>query len=149
MKLLLTLILLLLQSCTENVYDVLLKDLSGREVTLGEFREGPLIVYVWSGTCVGHTEDLKRLTREFGSLSKVARLVTVAIMMDEKEVREVLTKNGINAVYPVLVDPEGEFAKRVTLLFLPATIFFDKRGLPVEIYPGLPKDLVSFVLSHQ
>jgi peroxiredoxin len=139
----------LIVSCTESVYDLTLEDLEGREVPLSLYRSGTLVVYLWSGTCVGHTEDLRSLTEVAPSLKGRANLITVAVMMDAREVLKVLRDNRIEPNYPVLVDPEGRFARKVPLVFLPATMVFDKRGLLEKSYPGLPPDLISFISPHQ
>ncbi len=139
----------ILTSCTESVYEVVLKDLNGQSVSLGRFKNGKLVVYVWSGTCAGHAEDLKKLTRITPNLKGRVKLVSVAIMMDTEEVREILRKNGIVPNYPVLSDPDGELAKKVTILFLPATMVFNKEGIPEASYPGLPEDLISLVSPHK
>ena len=144
---LILILLLLASSCTESFYDLELSDLEGKKVSMESFRDERLVVYVWSGTCLGHTEDLKRLSREAPNLN--FKVVTIAIMMDEGEVKKVLKENSIEPNYPVIVDPEGKFPKKVTLLFLPTTILFDRRGIPIKSYPGLPEDLVSFVSSHE
>ncbi|MDQ7037965.1 MAG: TlpA disulfide reductase family protein [Aquificota bacterium] len=136
-------------SCTETVHDITLRDINGKAVPLSLYRGKPLVVYVWSGTCVGHTEDLKRLATAFPHLRGRLNLITVALMMNEDEARKVLRESGVEPPYPVLVDPEGDLARKVTLLFLPATIVFNGKGIPVENLPGLPDDLISLVSSHE
>jgi len=145
----LVLLIILLSSCSSGIYDLTFKDLSGEEVSLRQYRGKKLIVYVWSGTCVGHTEDLKRLVKIYPKLKGKSELVSIAVMMDSEDALQVLRSNGINPNYPVLVDPRGDFAEKVTLLFLPATIIFDERGEPVENYPRLPENLISLVSSHR
>ncbi len=143
-------VFLLIFACKEpGLYDLRLRDLSGREVSLEAYRGKTLVIYVWSGTCVGHTQDLKRLVGLKPEIRDKAAVVSVAVMMDVKDVKEVLGKNGIVPNYPVLADPRGELADRVTLLFLPATLLIDPEGKVVRNYPRLPEDLISFVSSHE
>ncbi len=141
--------ILLVFSCTETIHDLTLRDINGRDIPLSFYRGKTLVIYVWSGTCVGHTEDLKRLTVIFPHLKGKVNLITVALMMAGGEVKKVLRENGIEPPYPVLVDPEGDLAKRVTILFLPATIVFNGKGVPVENIPGLPENLIPLVSSHE
>ncbi len=150
MRSLLVAVLLLLLSCSgDSIYKLKVRDLSGREVSLESYRGKPLIVYVWSGTCIGHTEDLKRLVKIYPKLGKDVSLISIAIMMDESDVKEVLRKNGIKPNFPVYADPRGEFSEKVTLIFLPATIKIDERGNVRGNYPKLPQDLISLIPSHQ
>jgi len=147
LKAILLLVLSLLLSCGGGVYDLKLKDLEGREVKLSDYRRDGLVVYVWSGTCVGHLEDLKLLEDLSGKLKTPA--VSVAIMMEPKDVRKVVEGSGVRYTYPILADPRGELARRITLLFLPATLVLDGKGNVVGNYPRLPKNLVDLVPSHK
>ncbi len=141
--------LLLLFSCSGNsIHDLELVDLSGKRVSLEIYKGKPLIVYVWSGTCVGHTEDLRRLVKIKPKLGGNVNLISVAVMMDEKDVREVLRKNGIEPNFPIYADPRGSFSERVTLIFLPATVGIDENGEVKYNHPKLSGDLISLISAH-
>ncbi len=143
-------ILLFILSCSESgVYDTELYNLNGRTLNLEKFRGKRLIVYVWSGTCIGHTEDLRRLTALYPKIKEKIELISVAVMMDKDDVQTVLAQNKIEPNYPVYADPKGNFAGKVTLIFLPATLLIDEKGKVIKNYPRLPDDLISFISSHQ
>ncbi len=139
---------LMLTSCTESVHEVKLRDTSGRSVPLSQFRGKPLVVYVWSGTCIGHTEDLRELVKLYPKVRERAELISVAVMMSPGDVESFLRKVELDPNYPILADEKGEFAQKVTLVFLPATLVFDEEGRLVESYPGLPENLLSLIPSH-
>ncbi len=139
---------LMLTSCTESVHEVKLRDTSGRSVPLSQFRGKPLVVYVWSGTCIGHTEDLRELVKLYPKVRERAELISVAVMMSPGDVESFLRKVELDPDYPILADEKGEFAQKVTLVFLPATLVFDEEGRLVESYPGLPENLLSLIPSH-
>ncbi|HHJ63655.1 MAG TPA: TlpA family protein disulfide reductase [Aquifex aeolicus] len=139
---------LMLTSCTESVHEVKLRDTSGRSVPLSQFRGKPLVVYVWSGTCIGHTEDLRELVKLYPKVRERAELISVAVMMSPGDVESFLRKVELDPDYPILADEKGEFAQKVTLVFLPATLIFDEEGRLVESYPGLPENLLSLIPSH-
>ncbi len=139
---------LMLSSCTESVHEVKLRDTSGRSVPLSQFRGKPLVVYVWSGTCIGHTEDLRELVKLYPKVRERAELISVAVMMSPGDVESFLRKVELDPDYPILADEKGEFAQKVTLVFLPATLIFDEEGRLVESYPGLPQNLLSLIPSH-
>lgn len=144
MKRLFVLILSFLLSCSgHSLYSIKVKDLSGKEVSLKAYEGQDLILYVWSGTCIGHTKDLRRLVDIYPELKGDKKLISVAIMMDYEDVKQVLKENGIEPNYPVYADPKGELAREVKLLFLPATIFVNGKGEIVGNYPRLPEKLLN------
>lgn len=150
MRKFLLLLFIFLLSCSGNsIYDIEVIDLSGNKADLKAYRGKPLIVYVWSGTCIGHTEDLRRLTKIYPKLAGKVNLVSIAIMMDESDVKEVLRRNGINPNFPLYADPKGRFSEKVILMFLPATIKIDEKGEVKGNYPKLPKDLISLMSSNR
>lgn len=144
MKLLLPSLLLLiyLLSCSDtSLYDVELKGLSGEEVSLRKYKGRKLILYVWSGTCVGHAEDMKRLNDILPTLGEGTALVSIAIMMEPEDIKKVLEENGIKPKYPIYADLRGELGSVITLLYLPATLFIEGEGEVVGNYPRLPYNL--------
>jgi peroxiredoxin len=147
MKKLLLLFFFLMSCTTDGVYDLELKDLKGNRFSFSQFKGRDFIVYVWSGTCIGHVEDLKKLNELYPELP--VPLVSVAVMMKREDILDVLENNGIEPKYPILADPKGKFADSITLVFLPATIIFDKKGRVVENYPQLPPNLISLIPSHK
>jgi len=68
--------------------------------------------------------------------------------MSPGDVESFLRKVELDPDYPILADEKGEFAQKVTLVFLPATLVFDEEGRLVESYPGLPENLLSLIPSH-
>ncbi len=141
-------LLLFLLSCGgESIYDLEFQSLDGKTFKLSRFKGKEFVVYVWSGTCVGHVEDLKALVNLAPRLK--VPVISIAIMMDVEDIKKVLEKNHIEPSYPVLADPRGRFADKVTLVFLPATIIFDAKGRVVKNYPKLPESLISLVPTHE
>ncbi len=142
-------LLIFIFSCTESVQDIRLSDTEGKTVTLGEFRGKPLVVYVWSGTCIGHTEDMRELNKLYPRIKEKAELISIAIMMNAEDVRVYLRKTNLRLNYPIYADEKGVFAEKVALVFLPATVLFDSDGKLIDIYPGLPENLLSLIPSHR
>ncbi len=146
---LLLILALLVSSCSRSPLDGLeFTSLNGELYKLSEIQRDKTIVYVWSGTCVGHIDDLRAINSVYPNLSEGVTLISIAIMMDEKDIRKVLEENKINPVFPILADPTGEFSEKVTLIFLPATLIFDKRGHLIGNYPKFPKDLVLKKINY-
>ncbi|HIP42589.1 MAG TPA: redoxin domain-containing protein [Aquifex aeolicus] len=111
-------------------------------------QEKRLLLYVWSGTCIGHTEDLKVLNSNYEKLTKDYHIVSVAIFMTPEGVKEFLQKVEINPKFPILADPKGNLTEIEKLIFLPATLIFDSEGKLLNNYPRFPlQRLMSFVKS--
>ncbi|GAB6065367.1 hypothetical protein JCM9492_04590 [Aquifex pyrophilus] len=129
---------LLLISCSqETIYDINFFNLSGNPVKIKRENK-KLLLYVWSGTCTGHTEDLRILNEVYKKLSERYNVVSVAVFMTPKDVRDFLKKEGINPRYPILSDPKGKLTEQVKLIFLPATLIFDESGKLLGNFPRLP-----------
>ncbi len=140
MKTLFLVILLLLASCGgEDLFGETFYDLNGKEVKLPEGR--PLLLYVWTGTCVGHGEDLRFLSENYERISRKYAVVSLAVFMEPRDVREYLKENNLNPPFPMYTDPTGKLEKHVKLLFLPATLLFDEKGRLVGNYPRIPREV--------
>ncbi len=149
MRKFLLIFLVFLISCSERgIYELRFESLEGKTYSLEEFRGKKFLIYVWSGTCIGHIEDLKTINRLYPDLKDKIPIVSVAIMMDVEDIKEVLNSNGIDPRFPILADPKGELADRITLIFLPSTLLIDEKGQVVENYPKFPEKLIPSILSH-
>ncbi len=129
---------LIILSCSGGtVYDIKFLNISGNFVKIKR-SEKKLLLYVWSGTCTGHTEDLKTLNKVYDELKKKYNIVSVAVFMTPGDIKELLKKEKINPKYPILADPKGKLTEKVKLIFLPATLIFDKEGKLLKNLPRLP-----------
>ena len=132
------LFLFLILSCGKTtIYDIAFVDLKGREVKI-EKSEKPLLLYVWTGTCIGHQEDMRLMNEHFSELSKRYKVVSLAVFMKPEDVWEFLRQTQISPKFIMLADPEGRITNIVKLVFLPATLVFDESGEMKKNYPRLP-----------
>ena len=147
-RVLLFFIFLILFSCKEKtIYDLTFLDLSGKAVRISS-KGKKLLLYVWSGTCIGHTEDLKVLNSEYEKLTKDYHVVSVAVFMTPEGVKEFVQKVKIKPRFPILADPKGNLTEIERLIFLPATLIFTPEGKLLNNYPRFPlQRLISFVES--
>ena len=142
LKAVIPLFLLFLVSCSqESIYDLKLKALDGSEFSLSAFKGRPFALYVWSGTCIGHIEDLKFIQSNYKDISSRIPLVSVAIMMDEEDIKKVLKENSIEPSFPLLADPTGKISEMVVLVFLPSTLIFNETGELIKSYPKFPQNI--------
>jgi len=132
------LFLILLVSCAKkSVYDITFLDLSGKEVRLKPSRK-PLLLYVWSGTCTGHTQDLRLLNEHAEELSGRYEVVSVGVFMTPEEIRAFLKEINLRPRFSILADPKGSLTEVVKLVFLPATLVFSPEGELLLNAPRLP-----------
>ena len=138
MRKFLFLFLFLILSCGKTtIYDLTFIDLKGREVKI-EPGDKPLLLYVWTGTCIGHQEDMKLISEHFLEFSKRYKVVSLAVFMKPEDVKKFLEENRINPKFILLTDPDGRITNIVKLVFLPATLVFDESGKLRKNYPRLP-----------
>ena len=138
MRVLFFFFLLILFSCSErNIYNTKFLNLKNEEVLIKKGNK-PLLIYVWTGTCIGHTEDLKELAERYDLVSKKYRVFSVAVFMNPEDIKEFLRENKLEIPFPILSDPKGNLSEIIKLVFLPSTIIFSKDGKPEKIYPRLP-----------
>lgn len=116
--------------------DFTLKDLSGKEVSLSDFK-GRLVVLnfwaVWCQYCKLEMPELNELDEELEK-GEDAVLLTVDVQEDEKTVRDYLDSEGI--AVRVLMDSEGEAARKYGINSLPNTFIIDREGNAVAYIAG-------------
>lgn len=98
--------------------------LSGESLNLAEYRGQPVLVYFWATWC-----PVCKLTN--GSIDAIAKdrpVVTIASWVEtEQEVVEFLQQKGLEM--PVLVDPQGHWARSYGVRGVPASFIVDKEGM--------------------
>jgi len=144
-------LIFLLLSCQKErtIYDITFTDLQGNKVKIQKPEGKKLLLYVWTGTCTGHTEDMKLINKHYGELSKRYEIVSLAVFMTPQDVKEVLKRYKIKPRFTVLTDPQGKVTDLVKLVFLPSTMIFGEGGNLLKNYPRLPlKELISLVKPH-
>ncbi|MEN3034378.1 MAG: TlpA disulfide reductase family protein [Aquificaceae bacterium] len=130
-------ILLGIFSCQNALPRIKVRDLQGTELYLNSLRGKPVILYVWSRTCVGHERHLKELQR-IAKERKDIYIVSYAVAMDIKDVKSSYEEMKIqNPEFITLVDTPVKLNEFYTIEFLPSTFTFDKDGKLKSIKPGL------------
>ena len=149
MKKLIFLFLSILLSCSERgIYNTKVLDMTGKRIRLADLKDSGLIIYLWTGTCIGHTRDLQRLGDLYEKGKVTRKVVSIAIMMDPEDISEFKKENSISDLIPFYADPEGKIADVIKITFLPSTIIIDESGQVRGNYPGLAEKLFTSVASH-
>lgn len=141
-------LLLFIISCQaeRTIYNINFVDLKGNPARMEKPVNKKLLLYVWTGTCTGHTDDIKVINENYEKLSQKYEVVSLAVFMTPQDVLKVLKDYGIKPKFKVLVDPKGNITELVKLVFLPSTMIFNEEGELVKEYPRFPlKELISFV----
>ncbi len=141
-------LLFLLISCSERdrIPPLSLETLDGGKVSLRQFKGKKVVLYVWSRSCAGHSEQLK-LLNALSEKEKNLYIVSYAVAMVKEDVIKSYREIGIEPKFLTLLDPEVKFNDYYRILFLPSTYFFDERGKFIKAYPGLPEDIISSLKS--
>jgi peroxiredoxin len=115
--------------------DFTLYDLSGKKVTLSQFRSKVVILNFWSiwcGPCLAEMPSLNKLYLEF----KDRGLVVIAVAEDpaEKPVKSYIQEKGIE--YTILMDKDKKVYFKYSLFGIPVTFLIDKKGVIAEKFIG-------------
>lgn len=110
-------------------------DLTGRPVSLADFRGRPLLINFWASWCVP-------CRREFPQLQKAVRAGRVAVLGvvfqdSRRAAARFMVEQG--ADWPGLVDPDGDIAEAYGVRLrpgLPVTVAVDARGRLVARHVG-------------
>lgn len=102
------------------------RTIDDRKVYLSDYRGKPVLLYVWSRTCVGHSNDLKKLS-QISEERPDYRVISYAVAMTPQEVLQNYRQLGIRDNFLTLVDTEVRLNDHLPINFLPSTFIFDRR----------------------
>ena len=140
-KILIAFITTLILSCggKDNILNVALREVnSGKKVHLADYKFDYMVIYVWTGTCVGHEKDLKNLNDLKRKLGNNIKLVSLAVLMERDGVSELFKELNITPEFINLYDSKGNITEVVKLITLPSTILIDKEGNIIKEFIRLP-----------
>jgi len=122
--------------------DFFLKDLSGKEVEIKQFKGKVVFLNFWAtwcGPCKEEMPSLEFLHRQFKEKNFV--LLTISVDYEGiKPVQEFMSKKQYT--FPVLLDPQGETLDLLEVKGIPTTFLIDKKGKMVGKAIG-PRDWKS------
>ena len=115
--------------------DFSLDNMSGKKVTLTQFRGKVVILNFWSiwcGPCLAEMPSLNKLYLEF----KDKGIVVIAVAEDpaEKPVKSYVQEKSI--AFPILMDRDKKVYFKYSLFGIPVTFLIDKKGVIVEKFIG-------------
>lgn len=136
--------------------DFLLRDLTGREVRLADYRGKVVVINFWATWCKSCEWEMPAMQAIYDDL-KSGPFVLLAISIDRAEPKYVKAYvDGKSLTFPVLLDPNQEVMRRYGARSLPTTFFVNPRGELRGVMFGprdwtVPeaRDLVRLVLKER
>ncbi|WP_147532676.1 TlpA family protein disulfide reductase [Bacillus marasmi] len=128
--------------------DFTLKDTSGNEVKLSDFK-GEMVVLnyftTWCDPCIEEAPELEA----FGTEYHDAKLLILAKGETSKRVNKYINENGSKLTY--LLDTKEEAAKSYNVVGQPETIIIDEKGIIRERFSGptTKKKLIEMIEKLQ
>ena len=114
--------------------DFTLKNLSGEEVSLSDYKGKIVLLNFWATWCTYcdlEMPDLQRLDNENDDLVVLA----VDVMEDIDVVEKYINEGGYD--FEVVLDTDGEIAKTYLVNGFPNSYFIDEEGLLLGLVPGM------------
>ena len=104
-----------------------LKDLSGNDVILSNFKGKPLLLFFWGSYCDACKEDIVLLRKFFEGKKDQFEILTIVIDGEkEKKVRRVAKNNKIDL--PILLDNKEKLARTYGVTMIPTAFFVNREG---------------------
>ena len=131
--------------------DFMLKDLSGKDVRLSDFRGKTVMINfwaVWCGPCVAELPAINAASKEWASKGVVVLEVAVKTNEQLSSVEQFINQSGY--AFPVLYDSQGVATNLYGATTLPTTFFIDAEGIiksPPQIGSFEDQDAIDNVLN--
>lgn len=112
-----------------------LKTLTGKQVSLSDYKGKPVLLKFWATWCPSCVEELPQM--EKFSAGKGDQLCILTLVIDgekEKRVEGVCKKNKVTL--PVLLDVKEKIARTYRVTFIPAAFLVDQAGMLVGTIVG-------------
>lgn len=121
-----------------------LSDLTGRSVSLSDYKDKPVILFFWTTWCPHCRTQLKALNNEQEVMLKDGiEIMAIDISEPSYKVSNFLEKNNLNIT--VLLDKDAEVAEQYDILGVPTVMIIDKNGDIVFRDNYFPRDYKSFL----
>ncbi len=152
-QIILILILISLWGCGEkSIKDIEFRSVSNnKKITLKKLDYDYAVLYVWSGTCVGHEKDLLKLNSLQEKLGSDIKIISLAILMERDAVVSTLKDLGIEPEFVNLYDTKARITEAVNIITLPSTLIIDKRGKVIKELALLPsaKSIKNIIKNYK
>ena len=129
--------------------DFALQALTGKNVSLADFKDRQVILFFWEITCASCKEELPHIQQFFSDINgEEYVLLTVSV-----EGRQALIESyaaGSGLTFPILLDADGTVAEEYTIAHYPTTLLIDQGRIIVGIREssfGSVDEMANFLKS--
>jgi peroxiredoxin len=106
-----------------------LQDLSGKSVSLGDFKGKVVLLNFWASWCGPCRIEIPSLNRLY-QLRKDKNFEILAVSVDRGSVSKIASFVASNEMsFPVLVNPQGDMGGRYWVRAIPTSFLLDKKGV--------------------
>ena len=107
--------------------DFTLKDLNGRDVSLGSMRDRPVLLVFGTTWCPYCREEIPRMKEIYSQgAGKKLEVLNIYINEEQKKVADFAARHALP--YPVLLDRDGKVAERYQVRGVPMLVLLDRQG---------------------
>lgn len=112
--------------------DFKLRDMSGKEVRLEDYKGKGVLLNLWASWCNPCVNELPLLNEAYKL--KNVEMIAVNLGEDEETVRKFADRYELE--FPILLDSKGEMMQQYRAVGLPLTVLIDERGNIMERHEG-------------
>lgn len=115
-------------STFNNEFSLLLKDYSGKDVHLYEYRRQVLVAYAWASWCVycgAEMQELQKIKTAYGDKIQIIAINRAEPLPTARSFTDGL---GVAKDIVLLLDPQDAFFKSIGGYAMPETVFIDAHG---------------------
>lgn len=127
--------------------DFALQALTGKSVSLADFKDRQIILFFWEITCASCKEELPNIQQFFSDMNgEEYVLLTVSVEGRQALIQSYTAGNGLT--FPVLLDADGTVAEEYSIAHYPTTFLIDRGGIIAGIREspfGSVDEMVNFL----
>lgn len=126
--------------------DFTLQELSGKNISLGDFKGKGVILFFWATWCPHCRNALLVLDSEYKNMAS-ADIKLLAIDIGEPKAVVENFKQKYSIKYPILLDSSGSVAHEYGVLGVPTFVVISQKGTIVSFSNSLPDNYKELVLK--
>ena len=118
-----------------------LQDLSGRPVSISDFRGKTVLLNFWASWCAPCAEEMPGLQSLYASL-KDKGFIVVAVAVDDQESAVKSFRDRVGITFPILIDKDGKVRDRYKVNGFPESFLLDNAG-KLTLFPDPESSALS------
>lgn len=130
-----------------TVSDFTLKDLSGNDVSLSDFKDKAVILFFWTTWCPHCRKEITNFINKYEDL-KSADIELLAIDIGESKARVESFLSRYSIKFPLLLDVDSKVAYKYRVVGVPTIILISKEGNIVSLSHTLPDNYQDLLLGQ-